>query len=831
MRKIGENMKKIFCGILSAALIFSCFAETVIAKQGTAKVYVTFHGDDSKDGTQINSAVKTIGRAQEIARIYAAEGRRTEVILEGGVYELDSEISFTAADSGASAEAPVIYRSYMGQRAVLTRGRHIEAESFSPTGNTAVPLEARNNVYEADLSDFGTLAGGISDVLFAEDKVRQPAKWPNSGYAYMTKYSETDEEGNTVSGISIPNGKKGAWTGLSDMYFGYWNNGYTYYIHRITNAADDYLQPGGNNAYSCVVMNVLCELDSPGEYYIDTAAKKLYYYPENGLDSVYLASASGNVVSMNGAQNIRFENVDMICARGEGFHLENCKNIVIYGSEIRGLGSYGINASNTSGLLVCECDISELNANGVNISGGKQVTLTPSGNIIRNSYVHDFAKLKKAGSTGINLGGVGAAVSHCEVYNAPHQGITFAGNDHIIEYNRIYNVMKESSDSGAIYCGRSWTERGSVIRNNYIYNTKDVADYTYNDGNEYWGGTDRDAIYCDDLQSGITVSGNIIYNMGRAYIFGGGSDNKLIDNIAIDCRRGVEYDRQGERGWRYQHIDPNGTAGKNIYKQITALINNSEYNSELWYSRYPKFRDVIERKEAFDRDMAMENTTNQFKEDAKTRWGYVYDRVVHNNYYTGVRADDYAANGFYSGEYKGENPVSSSKKSWSYLGRFPNERYVLDNIPVASVDGMAAGVGEHENANIILSREELGVSVADNYDITISGSGLSEGVSRSTADMGVEAEDGYIPSYSENEFDVNAGNKFKAYAAVYDNSGRLHEVKVFDEVYIYDGQEIELESDIPDGAADGWYMEIYMWSADGKMKPVAKKTFVLGGNT
>ena len=78
---------------------------------------------------------------------------------------------------------------------------------------------------------------------------------------------------------------------------------------------------------------------------------------------------------------------------------------------------------------------------------------------------------------------------------------------------------------------------------------------------------------------------------------------------------------------------------------------------------------------------------------------------------------------------------------------------------------------------------------------------------------------------------MNAGNKFKAYAAVYDNSGRLHEVKVFDEVYIYDGQEIELESDIPDGAADGWYMEIYMWSADGKMKPVAKKTFVLGGNT
>ena len=63
----------------------------------------------------------------------------------------------------------------------------------------------------------------------------------------------------------------------------------------------------------------------------------------------------------------------------------------------------------------------------------------------------------------------------------------------------------------------------------------------------YGAGTDNQAIYADDIQSGVTITGNIAYNISRAWIAGGGSDNIISDNIAIDCRRGVYYMITGDK--------------------------------------------------------------------------------------------------------------------------------------------------------------------------------------------------------------------------------------------------------------------------------------------
>lgn len=833
-------MKKLLSILLVPVMLGTAAAVPAYAEENSTKVYVdAAYGDDSKDGAVLNSAVKTLERAKSLAREYSQRKVKTDVILKGGTYVLDSTLEFTSEDSGASIEKPVIYRSCYGEQAKLTLGKKIS--DFTKTRNTAVPESVRDKVYEADLSNIDGLTGGLNDVLYDGNKLQRLAQYPNSGYVAYQKATDDEEK---VIGLVIPEGRKEAWANESSMYYGYWTTGYTYAISKVASTENGVMKISGNPARG-LIMNALCELDAPGEYYIDTKENKLYYYPESSLDNVYLATgARKNVISLNGAENMKFENIDIFCAIGDGFNLSNCNNITIYSSEIKGIGSgrvngapygYGIYAANTSNLLVTDCEVSETAENGISVSGGEQVTLTPSNNVITNTSVHDYAKLRKAGSTGIQLGGVGATVSHCEVYNAPHQAITFSGNDHIIENNRIYNVLKETSDAGAIYCGRSWVGRGTVIRNNYIYNTRDVADYTVNDGNEYWGGTDKDAIYCDDLQSGITVSGNIVYNMARAYIFGGGSDNKLTDNVAIDCRRGIEYDNQGSDGWRYQHILPTGTAGGNIYKELTNLLENPDYREELWVSEYPNFKYVLNRKKYFDEDMKLDGASDNFKWQARIRWGAVYDRVVHNNYYTGVRADAYKNNGFYSGEYQGVNPINNLAASGTFLGRSGNfkggfgdnhdKRY--DGKNVASVDGMAWGFGEHENANIILSKKELGAVVSDSYEIEITGKNLSKGISRSTAQMGI-GEDTYVPSYSDNEFEVNDGNRFTVYAAIFDGNGKLEGVQTFDGVYLYSGQTIDLDIDVPENAQKDWYMNAYIWDANGQMIPVAQRTPILG---
>ena len=263
-------------------------------------------------------------------------------------------------------------------------------------------------------------------------------------------------------------------------------------------------------------------------------------------------------------------------------------------------------------------------------------------------------------------------------------------------------------------------------------------------------------------------------------------------------------------------------------------MSNPNYSEELWVSKYPKFKDVLNRKKYFDDDMAQTGASAQFIKDAKIRWGFVYDRVVHNNYYTGVRADAYKSNGFYSGEYQDSDPIKSGA-SHTFLGRFGNmkgtfsdnhdERY--NGKYIASVDGMAWGFGEHENANIILSNEELGAVVTDSYEIKITGKNLSNGISRSTAQMGI-GEDTYVPSYSDNEFEVNDGNRFTVYAAIFDGNGKLEGVQSFNGVYLYSGQTIDLDIDVPENAQKDWYMNAYIWDANGHMIPVAQRTPILG---
>ena len=46
------------------------------------------------------------------------------------------------------------------------------------------------------------------------------------------------------------------------------------------------------------------------------------------------------------------------------------------------------------------------------------------------------------------------------------------GNNHIVEYNEIHNVIRESGDAGAYYVGRDWTQRGNILRYNYLHHIK-----------------------------------------------------------------------------------------------------------------------------------------------------------------------------------------------------------------------------------------------------------------------------------------------------------------------------------------------------------------------
>lgn len=721
-------MKKIVLGLVSIAIMLSSFNAVSYAEDLVAKIYVATNGSDYKDGTSMTSALASPSKAAMIAQAYASSGKAVEIIFMGGVYQLNDTLTLTSAHSGASAEAPIIYKAYGNEEVKFTVGSKIDAKRFSKTKNENINPDAKGFVYEADLLSFNNIAGGIGDTLVVNGEMQTISRYPNEGKVTLVGATGTNEAGAATKFVKVPDDRIGVWDGHTDMVYGYNPNQYTYSVAKFPSVTDDKIAFTDGANKTVTVMNSLYEVDSPGEYYIDTSSATLYYYPENDISKseIYLSTGTKNIIEINGAKNIKFENIDLFCGNKYGFYIENSDNITIYGANISAMAS-GIYATNSTNMLICCNEICDMKESAVYVSGGEQVTLTPSFNIVRNNKIHDYAKIYEASSQGIGLGGVGITVAHNEIYNAPHMGIYFKGNDHIIEYNRIYNVQKSTWDCGAIYTGRSWTDIGTVIRNNYIYHTKDVIDYTYyNPGYEYASGTDADAIYLDDIQCGITVTGNIIYNYSRGIIFGGGSNNVCTDNIVIDSRRGINYDKQGAGGWRSQHLNPHVRYQRLIYQTVLNLFNNAKYDEEQWFEhyKYMNLEDTFNRVKEY-RDLSenhsYENIATAYTKTADEcgcwsavcKLGGVYNRTIDNNYYTG-----------------------------EYAMRYKNKQSMYTYLWVAcSTDDSDEG----NNPSILLTDKEADITVSDDYEIEIKGTAISGNVSRSTAEMGI-VEDSYKPS-------------------------------------------------------------------------------------
>ena len=111
--------------------------------------------------------------------------------------------------------------------------------------------------------------------------------------------------------------------------------------------------------------------------------------------------------------------------------------------------------------------------------------------------------------------------------------MSFSGNDHLIELNEIHSVCCESNDAGAIYAGRNWTMRGTVIRYNYFHHIS---------GFENRGCV---GVYLDDQFSGTEIFGNLFYKVATAAMIGGGRDCSIVNNVFVDCVPSIHLDARG----------------------------------------------------------------------------------------------------------------------------------------------------------------------------------------------------------------------------------------------------------------------------------------------
>ncbi|KPK58090.1 MAG: hypothetical protein AMK73_09470 [Planctomycetes bacterium SM23_32] len=578
---------------LTLALLIVATAGAALAQR---EFYVALDGDDAAPGTA-GRPFGTLEAARDAIRALKADGALPEggvtVWIGPGTYYRGGAFELAEQDSGTAA-APITYRAHERGQVRLVGGRAVAG--FAPVSDPAalarLPAEAREHVVQADLrgqgiEDLGELErrgfvwpkrDAPLEVSFRGEPMTL-ARWPNDAFLPITGVPEGQNGGK----FAYEGDRPRRWADEPDIWvFGYWfqdwADSYERVAHidalaRIVTTEPPHGVYGYREGQRFYFLNVLPELDSPGEYYVDRQEGRLYVWPaEPPGEGDVVASMIPTLISVQGASHVTFRGLTLEACRGTAVNLTDSSHVRLAGCTIRNTGRQGVSISGGAGCGVIGCDIYETAEGAVSLDGGDRATLTPSGHYADNNRLLRFGRTCRTYSAGLHLSGVGQRASHNLVHDAPHVGILFGGNDHVIELNELHDLCYETGDVGAMYTGRDWTARGTVIRHNFIHHVSGPGRYGAN------------GIYLDDAASGITVFGNVFYRVTRPAYVGGGRDNVYENNIFVDCEPALHVDARA-MGWMSYHAEPDGT----LQQRLRAV----PYKEPPWSERYPRLVNIL----------------------------------------------------------------------------------------------------------------------------------------------------------------------------------------------------------------------------------------------
>ena len=165
-------------------------------------------------------------------------------------------------------------------------------------------------------------------------------------------------------------------------------------------------------------LNLLSELDRPGEWYLDRSSGILYFWPPAPLDQgKTLVSVMPHLVRMKGASHVTLRGLNLEACRGSAVLVSEGTGVHIVGCTIRNVGSWAVEISGRKSRVV-GCDIYETGDGGIIFPGGDRKTLTPAGLVAENNHIHHYSRWNRISRPAVSLDGVGHQVAHNLIDNA-----------------------------------------------------------------------------------------------------------------------------------------------------------------------------------------------------------------------------------------------------------------------------------------------------------------------------------------------------------------------------------------------------------------------------
>lgn len=600
LSKAGRRLASLIRGFVGIAVMLAgqqCAAALTF--------YVAPEGDDSLSGTSsvrkgVDGPLLTVERARDVIRDIKARGDLPKggitVEIQSGTYRLKRPLEFTAADGGTK-DSPIVYRAAAGVSPRIVgsvvvpdfTGVHDSGiRARLDPGARSMVLSARiveltdnqqmgTSLLRRDSSSAGALPATTQ--LFFRGRPMPFARWPNDSYLTVAALVDGGQRKFVFEGEHRRN-----WDSETDI----WAHGYWYWdwadqwlpIARVDSdhntaefsgaVSSHYGVRAGQRFY---FINVLAELDSPGEWFLDRTTGTVYFWPPKALmqGDVEL-SVLDKLLSVDNANYLDFSGLVFEMSRGNGIEVRGAKGVHIRDSIIRNVQGYAVRFDNCTDGGISGSLIQETGDGGIALIGGDRSKLTPGKLVAKDNHISHFSRLNRTMRPAIWLGGVGNRVAHNHIHHGPHVGIYFEGNDHVIEFNEIDHVAQETDDVGALYIGRDWTSRGNILRNNYIH---DVTGRKIG----------AMGVYLDDQASGVLVEHNVIARVQHPVLIGGGRDNHVIGNVFVGTGNAVLVDNRGMGYQKGLWSDENGE----IRKKLDAV----PWNREPYLSQYPDLSKVF----------------------------------------------------------------------------------------------------------------------------------------------------------------------------------------------------------------------------------------------
>ena len=480
-------MKKLGILLILVSAVFSCATE-----EKTVEIYVSPNSGVNADGSK-NRPFETLDKAILQAGTLKSTAPNTPIVINilPGEYHLTTPISISTTLSGLHIKGA-------GASEVSIKG--------------SVPLELSWEAFNDSIFVAQVPKGLDFDQFTVNDTPQILARYPNydEGARYWQGYAS-----DALSKERIASWKKPEGTYFNVLHKGRWGG----FHYRITGLNDDgtpILEGGHQNNRPSkphleyrMVENVFEELDSPGEWYLDTDTDKLYYWPLKNMDlntSSFEGAVQKDLIQVVGTleapvtdvtiSGIKFEQTkrtfmepyepllrsDWTIYRGAVLFFEGTENVLVENCEFTNLGGNVIMASKynkdfqVKGNHIHDCGASAVSFVGdasavrspsfqykefvpiaeMDTVAGPQNELYPRASLVEDNLIYRIGRTEKQ-TAGVQISmAMDITVRHNSIYDVPRAGINIGDGTwggHVLEFNDVFNTVLETSDHGSF---NSW---------------------------------------------------------------------------------------------------------------------------------------------------------------------------------------------------------------------------------------------------------------------------------------------------------------------------------------------------------------------------------------